>query len=100
MAWQPMPPPAIEPSGTTVERLCGQPQQKYAVRAIASGAARRRTASSVAIRTRIDSGSGRPARREATSGAIESASSSPEIGTSGFPDGSSLPMMRGCCAAP
>ena len=28
MAWQPMPPPASEPSGTTVERLCGQPLQK------------------------------------------------------------------------
>ena len=28
MVWQPMPPPAIEPSGTAVERLCGQPLQK------------------------------------------------------------------------
>ena len=29
MPWQPMPAAAIEPSGTAVERLCGQPEQKY-----------------------------------------------------------------------
>ena len=28
IVWQPMPPPAIEPSGIAVERLCGQPEQK------------------------------------------------------------------------
>jgi hypothetical protein len=28
IAWQPMPPPATAPSGTSVERLCGQPEQK------------------------------------------------------------------------
>jgi hypothetical protein len=28
IAWQPIPPPATAPSGTTVERLCGQPEQK------------------------------------------------------------------------
>ena len=27
-AWQPIPAPTSEPSGTTVERLCGQPEQK------------------------------------------------------------------------
>ena len=26
--WQPMPALAMEPSGSTVERLCGQPEQK------------------------------------------------------------------------
>ena len=26
--WQPIPPPARLPSGTTVDRLCGQPEQK------------------------------------------------------------------------
>ena len=36
MVWQPMPPPASEPSGTAVERLCGQPEQKYAVRLVGS----------------------------------------------------------------
>ena len=28
MPWQPMPALAIEPSGRTVERLCGHPEQK------------------------------------------------------------------------
>ena len=32
MKWQPMPAPAIEPSGTFVEVLCGQPEQKNGVR--------------------------------------------------------------------
>ena len=27
MEWQPIPPSAREPSGTTVEVLCGQPEQ-------------------------------------------------------------------------
>jgi len=31
MPWQPMPAAATLPSGTTVERLCGQPEQKKAV---------------------------------------------------------------------
>ena len=37
MAWQPIPPPTSEPSGTAVERLCGQPEQKYGVRSPMSG---------------------------------------------------------------
>ena len=32
MKWQPMPASALEPSGTRVEVLCGQPEQKYGVR--------------------------------------------------------------------
>ncbi len=32
MVWQPMPPPAIWPSSSSVERLCGQPEQKAAGR--------------------------------------------------------------------
>ena len=32
MKWQPMPAPAIEPSGTLVDELCGQPEQKKGVR--------------------------------------------------------------------
>src|SRR3954462_5026692 len=34
MKWQPMPAKARLPSGTLVEVLCGQPEQKYGVRAI------------------------------------------------------------------
>jgi hypothetical protein len=36
MTWQPMPPPPIDPSGIAVERLCGQPEQKYAARLVES----------------------------------------------------------------
>src|ERR1700746_1091135 len=32
MKWQPMPACATEPSGTFVDVLCGQPEQKYGVR--------------------------------------------------------------------
>ena len=38
MVWHPMPAPATEPSGTFVERLCGQPLQKYGARLIAGPA--------------------------------------------------------------
>jgi hypothetical protein len=33
MVWQPMPPPAIWPSSSRVERLWGQPAQKPGLRA-------------------------------------------------------------------
>ncbi|MEZ5791857.1 MAG: hypothetical protein R3D34_14095 [Nitratireductor sp.] len=33
MKWQPMPAKARDPSGTLVEELCGQPEQKCAMRA-------------------------------------------------------------------
>ena len=32
MPWQPMPPPATWPSSSSVERLCGQPEQKFGAR--------------------------------------------------------------------
>eukprot|EP00581_Thalassiosira_minuscula_P035607 CAMPEP_0184473610 /NCGR_PEP_ID=MMETSP0740-20130409/125497_1 /TAXON_ID=385413 /ORGANISM="Thalassiosira miniscula, Strain CCMP1093" /LENGTH=41 /DNA_ID= /DNA_START= /DNA_END= /DNA_ORIENTATION= len=32
MTWQPMPLMALDPSGSLVEVLCGQPEQKYGVR--------------------------------------------------------------------
>src|SRR6188474_1791841 len=35
MKWQPIPATARLPSGTFVDVLCGQPEQKYGVRAIA-----------------------------------------------------------------
>ena len=55
MPWQPMPALAMEPSGSTVERLCGQPEQKYGWRARVSGAGRWRRASSSATRAVIES---------------------------------------------
>src|SRR5258707_3835793 len=38
MKWQPMPAKARLPSGTLVEVLCGQPEQKYGVRVIGATA--------------------------------------------------------------
>src|SRR6185437_16861875 len=38
MKWHPMPAKARLPSGTLVEVLCGQPEQKYGVRAIGATA--------------------------------------------------------------
>ena len=35
--WQPMPPPASEPSGSCVERVCGQPLQKCGLRRSVAG---------------------------------------------------------------
>ncbi len=54
MKWQPMPASAREPSGTRVEVLCGQPGQKYGVRAIGiTGEAERSLASMIASRSRM-----------------------------------------------
>jgi zinc protease len=36
MVWHPIPPAASDPSGTAVDRLCGQPLQKYAARCAGS----------------------------------------------------------------
>ena len=32
MPWQPVPPPAACPGKSNVERLCGQPEQKFGMR--------------------------------------------------------------------
>src|SRR2546425_4870984 len=61
-----MPPPAIEPSGTTVERLCGQPEQKKGWRASVSGVGRSRSASSRATRAVMDPRLSFFSRREAS----------------------------------
>ena len=61
MPWQPIPPPATDPSGTTVDRLCGHPEQKYGVRGGTSSAA-------TAMRDRAAGGGARD-RRGARAGA-------------------------------
>ncbi len=99
MPWQPMPAAAIEPSGTTVERLCGQPEQKYGWRDSVSAAGRSRSASSRATRAVIDSSCRRLSSRLATIWAMRSASSSPLAGTSGRPCSSRLPTTRGWSAS-
>ena len=55
MPWQPMPAAATLPSGTTVERLCGQPEQKKAVRASVSGLGRRLSSSRCWMRASTES---------------------------------------------
>ena len=63
MVWQPIPAPTSVPSGTLVDELCGQPEQKYGVRSvIARGVASARSLASItairaAIRARTSSGS-------------------------------------------
>ena len=94
-----MPPPDSEPSGTTVERLCGQPEQKYAWRASVSGAGRSRRASRSAAWAVMDASGMRRSRRRARIAAIVSASSSPSAGTSTRPSSSRLPSTRGWVAS-
>ncbi len=96
--WQPMPPPPIEPSGRAVERLCGQPLQKYGVRCADSGSmlngggSGRRTGvimpgawSSITCRS---------------GASIRPVVSSPSTGIRGRPSRSRLPRMRGAPAVP
>ncbi len=93
MAWHPMPPPATAPSGTSVERLCGQPEQKYGVRPTASsgsGAGSRRGSAS----------STRPASTRRSGPASAPAVSSPATGTSGAPSASAEPITAGASARP
>ena len=97
--WQPMPASASEPSGTWVEVLCGQPEQKYGRRARSRAArcaallARRASASrraSVAHARRARSHARDDRRRD-----LERRSSSPSAGSSDWPRSSSLPTTRG-----
>ena len=70
IVWQPIPPPATEPSGTSVERLCGHPEQKYGARAGSSAAGPRPAAggrSSRAMRSRAR-GTGAAVERVAETG--------------------------------
>ena len=71
MPWQPMPAAATLPSGTTVERLCGQPEQKNAVRARVSVFGRRLSSSRCWMRASTESILTRRARRRAMARAIE-----------------------------
>ncbi len=93
MVWQPIPPPARDPSGTAVERLCGQPLQKYAARLAGSTSSDSAggggfLSSSRSSSTRRSGASRRPAV------------SSPPAGISSRPAASFLPMIRGAPARP
>lgn len=90
--WQPMPPPAIEASGTAVERLCGQPEQKYGVRLIGSSGSDGRSGWAASIGTQSP--------RTRRSGSMSRPGvSSPSAGTSGLPSRSFLPTTFGRSAS-
>ena len=95
MAWQPMPPPATDPSGTSVEVLCGQPEQKYGVRVAPGTSISRAAGGSSACARAGKSISGKNAwSRRATIGASRRGLSSPIQGTRSAPVSSVLPTMR------
>ena len=86
MLWQPIPAPTSEPSGTFVDELCGQPEQKNGVRLTESGISCRAAAGAGVIRS-----PSRSASRPRRCAAIESASSVPVIGNSSASLGACLP---------
>ena len=83
--WQPTPPPTSAPTGTTVERLCGQPLQNAGGR---GGTAR--TDNDV-LRGAGRRDAVRPGSRRARTEVTACASSSPTADTSGRPSRSRLP---------
>jgi hypothetical protein len=90
MKWQPMPARACEPSGTRVEVLCGQPEQKYGVR---TGSGPEGAGGDGVDGTRAATpGASRRAARIAVRREGRSSSTS---GTRGEPAPSRLPRMHG-----
>ena len=100
MPWQPMPAAATLPAGTTVERLCGQPEQKNAVRARVSDRGRRFSSSRCWMRASTESMRMRRASRRAIARAMRSASSSPTGGRSSRSSSSTLPTTWGRSVVP
>ncbi len=103
MKWQPMPAAAIEPSGTLVEELCGQPEQKNGVREPMSlvSASIAWNWRSFATRAAISSDGPMVRRiRSPSAMAISLGSSAPLAGNSQSPRSSFLPTMTGCVAVP
>ncbi len=97
MKWQPMPATAREPSGTRVEVLCGQPEQKYGVRWNSLGFALP-PSTRWAIRARralTRSTSANASTRSAMASATSVAFSSPLARNSWRPASSCLPSTRG-----
>ena len=98
MAWQPMPAMARLPSGTTVELLCGQPEQKYGARCdLIRGVAA--TASKLSRRATRCAMAALPApirsSRETIARATMVGFSSPSLGSNGAPRSSLLPTTDG-----
>ena len=100
MPWQPMPAAATAPAGTTVERLCGQPEQKKAVRASVSVRGRRFSSSRCWMRASTDSRRAFRPRRRASARAMVSESSSPMEGMRARSSSSCFPTTRGRSGQP
>ena len=107
MLWQPMPAVATLPSGTLVERLCGQPEQKVGRRTSSPAAPAAQgwtmSAGGLSRAASVSASAQPPARRRSTRmPATMSAPSSPAEGTSGRPRSSPLPVRRGrrCASTP
>ena len=87
------------PSGTLVDVLCGQPEQKYAPRVSRGGSLAARASSSRSRATRCSSAGmatpGATAARRSTR-AIRIGESSPSLGSRALPSSSCLPIRRGC----
>src|SRR3989442_11781865 len=86
--WQPIPPPASEPSGTAVDRLWGHPEQKYGVRLVDSTVSSSEGGLAAATATRFFNTLRRGVSKRA-------AVSSPSGGISRFPSVPRLPMTWG-----
>ena len=89
MVWQPIPAPTTAPSGTSVLRLWGQPEQKNGERSTASG---------IMVRSRgrgARRSSRRGARRARSTGMMLSASRPPQSGSMRAPVSSVLPTITG-----
>ena len=104
MPWQPMPPPASEPSGTQVERLCGHPEQNPGVRPAALSPLEVVTASGIVMRSGtagpMPSAPSRSTRNGRILRAMRSASISPWPGNQKPPSASRLPSTVGALATP
>ena len=98
MKWQPMPARAVEPSGTLVEVLCGQPAQKYGRRLTLSDSLLS-SSGSVKSRTSARRSAKRCGKWRISQSAVSSirreGRSSPRLLTSGWPPASRLPRMTG-----
>ena len=93
MVWQPMPPPATWPSSSMVDRLCGQPEQKFGdLTAVGKCAGLMRASRAPA--------SMRSPNTRASATAIISGFSSPFAGNSMVPSASALPSTAGLLVTP
>ncbi len=95
MLWQPMPAPTSAPSGTLVDELCGQPEQKKGVRETDNGISSRRAGGSGSMRA-----ARRWANRLRSRGAMVSASSVPVIGNRVASLGACFPYTIGASVRP